>query len=134
MRRSASELIRNLERRIARLEKQSSSWKNESVWIYDHSGTRQWNWIATMNPSSVKASLRRLGVGIEDETVLNPMKGFSDYDIHILELDAVDLEDADTDAVNNLLESIKFAIFEEDATDKRTKQKIWKMLTTDRGL
>ena len=129
------ELVKNKRAsKSASTKKKAESWNNESVWVYDHSGTQQWNWIATMDPSSVKASLRRLGVSLEDETILNPMKGMSDYDIHILELDAVDLEVADQDAVNSLLESIKFSLFEEDATDKRTQQKIWKMLITDRGL
>jgi preprotein translocase subunit SecA len=95
MRRSASEIIRNLENRIAKLERQASSnhiasdWKSKSVWLYDEGMTSQRNFIATVYVEDVIRQLRKVGQSFRRFRVIeHPM--YEDMDITILELDSDD--------------------------------------------
>lgn len=64
--RLASDVLRELEMRVAKLERQAS-WKNNSVHINIETMRGMQNWIATKDPSKVKSDMTRSGV-VEDSS------------------------------------------------------------------
>lgn len=125
MRRSASEVIRSLEMRIARLERQASNrvasdWKSNSVWVYDEGMTSQRNWIATTYAREVESLLNRAGQDVVSTNVIeHPMH--EDMDITIFELDS---DDWNGDSV---VHSIRHQI-DGNPSDRRTLSQIKSMI------
>lgn len=82
MRRSASEIINNLENRVARLEKKSGfNYQEGSVFVDEQDkfgeSTR---WIYTSFPNEIRSALKRLGVGVS-----RPERTAHD-DVHLMEV------------------------------------------------
>jgi hypothetical protein len=93
MRRTASEVLRSLEMRVAHLERQansnrvSSDWKSNSVFIYEQGRNTERHWIATTYPQEVKSVLRGAKQDVvSTEFIEHPM--YEDMDITIFELDS----------------------------------------------
>jgi len=122
MRRSASEIIRNLENRVASLERQatsnlvSSDWKSNSVWVSKEGMYNHTNWVATTYPQEVLSQLNRFGQDlVSTEVIEHPM--YEEMAITIFELDSDDWNGDD------IVHSIKHQI-DGNPKDRRTLSQI----------
>ncbi len=132
MKRSASEVIRNLEMRVARLEKQSAP-TVLSCWVYLEKGIGQANYIATLNADMERRKMSQHGL-FEDRrntfTVVAESKG-RHYGTHEITYIAID-EDSDWDEGNNYLETYLVKVEDLDNTlDARKARNSQKMVENE---
>lgn len=131
MRRSASEIIRNLESRIARLERKAAPTARVlSCWVYLEKGIGQANYIATLNAGMERQKMSRHGL-FEDKrntfTVVSETKD-SNYNSHEITYIAID-EDSNWDAGMDYLETYLVKVDDLDNTlDARKARNSQKMV------
>ena len=128
MRRTASQVLRQLEMRVARLERSASNriaggdWKQNSIHVYHEEGNGPWqrNWICTTDPNGVKAALRRIGQGYQE---------WKKDGVTCFELDTWDdWQDGTNDLIWSMPSDRVNAIMYQNPTDARTFEEVKRLL------
>ena len=124
MRRTASQVLRQLEVRVARLERSASNripsdWKQNSIHVYHEEGSWQRNWICTTDPNSVKAALRRIGQSASE---------WKKDGVTCFELDTDDWQDEANDLIFSMPNDRVNAIMYQNPTDARTFNQVKRLL------